>query len=104
MPPQQQALFVSGNCMLNFRFSLACFVSLFLLGSCQPTNEELINKAFNLSKEKKYEEAVKVFSDVIKKNERLQLAYYNRRHCYMALKEYKRALFDFEKSDELADS
>jgi len=56
-----------------------------------------MDKAFNLSKQKKYDKAVETYTDVIKRNSKLQLAYYNRGFAYLATKKYNMALADFNK-------
>src|SRR4051794_4847713 len=78
---------------IPFNFILFCL----LLASCQQTNEDLLDKAFKLSKDKKYDEAIKVYGEIIKSNNKIQLAYYNRGHCYLYLKNYPKALADFNK-------
>lgn len=71
--------------------------ALFLFASCKQSNEELLDKAYYLSNEKKYDEAIKIYTKVIERNDRLQLAYYNRGFAYMAMKEYEKALADFNR-------
>ena len=92
---------VSGNCKMHTK-QIHIFLSLLLVAaSCKQTNEELIDKAYDLSKQKKYDQAIKVYSEVIKKNEKLQLPYYNRGLCYVNKKEYLKALADFNKVIDL---
>ena len=61
----------------------------------------MLDKAYNLSKEKKYDEAIEVYNKVIKSNNKLQLAYYNRGFSYLATKHYDNALWDFNKVMDL---
>jgi len=68
-----------------------------MFSACTPTNDELFDKAFTLSKEKKYDEAIKIYTDIISRNDQLQLAYYNRGIDYLSKKSYKEALADFNK-------
>ena len=56
-----------------------------------------MDKAYNLSKQKKFDKAVEAYTDVIKRNSKLQLAYYNRGLAYLATKKYEMALADFNK-------
>ncbi|MFN8291882.1 MAG: tetratricopeptide repeat protein [Chitinophagaceae bacterium] len=56
-----------------------------------------MDKAYNLSKEKKYDKAIEVYNKVIKNNSKLQLAYYNRGFAYLGTKTYEKALWDFNK-------
>jgi tetratricopeptide (TPR) repeat protein len=101
---QQQALFVSGNCKMSLKSIFAFLISFFLLVSCRQTTEQLLNKGYNLSKEKKYDEAIKVYTEVIKRNRKLQLAYYNRGLAYNATKQYNKALADFNEVMSLQTS
>jgi len=90
---------VSGYCKMKFT-SLLVFLILFI-SSCKETNEQLLDQAFRLSKQNKLQEAIKAYSDIIKKNKKIQLAYYNRGHCYFKLNKYREALWDFNKVMEL---
>lgn len=56
-----------------------------------------MDKAYNLSKQKKYDKAIEVYNKVIKSNNKLQLAYYNRGFAYLGTKNYDKALWDFNK-------
>jgi hypothetical protein len=69
----------------------------FLLVSCKQTNEQLLDKGYKLSKQKKYDKAIKIYTEVINRNDKLQLAYYNRGFAYIATKQYNNALADFNK-------
>ncbi len=77
--------------------ALFCVLFICIITSCKETNDNLLSKGVNLSKEKKYEEAIKVFSAIIKKDSKLQLPYYNRGIAYFKLDKYPEALSDFEK-------
>ena len=68
---------------------------LFLLTNCKPTNDQLFDKAFRLINEKQYAAAIPVYNEIILRNKKLQLAFYNRGVCYTNLKEYSKALADF---------
>ena len=68
-----------------------------LLVSCKQTNEQLLDKAFELTKQNKYNKAIEVYTKVIKSNSKLQLAYYNRGISYVAIKDYPKAYADFNK-------
>ncbi len=76
---------------------LGLITFLFFCVSCKQTNEQLLDKAYNLSKQKKYDKAIEVYNKVIKSNSKLQLAYYNRGFAYLATKQYDKALWDFNK-------
>jgi tetratricopeptide (TPR) repeat protein len=71
--------------------------SLYLLTSCKQTNEQLLDKAYNLNKQKKYDKAIDIYDEVINRNSKLQLAYYNRGFAYLQTKKYDKALADFNK-------
>jgi len=68
-----------------------------LLNSCKQTNEQLFDKGYKLSKQKKYDKAIETYTEIIERNGKLQLAYYNRGFAYSAIKKYNRALDDFNK-------
>jgi len=68
-----------------------------VLVSCKQTNEELINEGVDLAKRKKYKEAIRLYTKVINRNNKLQLAYYDRGFSLIALKDYSKALTDFNK-------
>jgi len=76
-------------------FIILTFIVLFV--SCKQTNEQLLDKAYNLSKQKEYEKAIETYTKVIRRNAKIQLAYYNRGFAYLATKKYDRALSDFNK-------
>jgi tetratricopeptide (TPR) repeat protein len=69
---------------------------LVLLTSCNDTNEELFDKAYNLGKEKKYDKAIEMYTKLIRRNRRLQLPYYNRGLMYLNMEKYDKALKDFD--------
>jgi tetratricopeptide (TPR) repeat protein len=57
----------------------------------------LINQGISLAKKKNYKEAIKLYTKVINRNGKIQLAYYDRGFCFIALKNYSLALRDFNK-------
>ncbi len=69
--------------------------------SCQQTKEDLMDRAYTLSKEKNYKQAIKLYTEIIQRNNKLQQPYYNRGFCYFALKDYPKALSDFNKIIDL---
>jgi tetratricopeptide (TPR) repeat protein len=72
-----------------FSLTLFCF-----LLSCKPTNEQLLHKANALAKEGKYEKAIEICTAVIKRDNKLQQAWYDRGVAYQAIKKYNLALGD----------
>ena len=82
---------------MNLKPILTFISLLLLLASCKESNEQLLDKAYNLSKQKKYDKAIEINTEVIKRNSKLQAAYYNRGFDYMAIKNYPKALADFNK-------
>ncbi|WP_197428993.1 tetratricopeptide repeat protein [Phnomibacter ginsenosidimutans] len=56
-----------------------------------------MDKALSSSKQKKYDKAIETYTKVINRNNKLQLAYYNRGFDYLATKQYDKALWDFNK-------
>jgi len=72
-------------------------ILLMFVASCNQTKEELLDEAYQLAKQKKYEVAIQVYTKVIKRNNRMQLAFYNRGIIYLKNKQYRQALFDFDR-------
>jgi tetratricopeptide (TPR) repeat protein len=69
--------------------------------SCKQTNDQLFDKAYALTKEKRYNKAIEIYNQLIKRNRKLQLAYYNRGFCYMDTKQYSKASADFNEVMDL---
>ena len=82
---------------MSFKASIVIVLGSILLGSCKKTNEDLNNRGVALAKEKKYKEAIRLYTKVISRNGKIQLAYYDRGFCFIALKSYSLALRDFNK-------
>ena len=59
-------------------------------------SKELMEKGIDLSKRMKFNDAIKVFSDVLKYNPKYPRALYLRGRAYYELKEYGRATSDFD--------
>ncbi|MGB4843502.1 MAG: tetratricopeptide repeat protein [Ferruginibacter sp.] len=81
---------------MNIKIILSIFLCFSLLSSCKKTTEQLFDEAYSLTKKGKLDKAIKIYSDLIKQNDKLQSAYYNRGYCYYSEKEYSKALQDFE--------
>jgi len=81
------------NCKPFLYFILAS--SIFF--ACTPSNEELLDKAYKLGKQQKYDEAIKIYAQIISRNNQIQLAYYNRGIDYLAQKSYQQAFNDFNR-------
>ncbi len=82
---------------MNIKPIFTLITLLVLFASCKQTNEQLLDKAYVLSKKKEYDKAIDVYNKVIKSNNKLQLAYYNRGFAYLGQKQYDKALWDFNK-------
>lgn len=82
---------------MNFKSFFFIVSSVLLLTSCKQTNEQLLDKAYNLNNQKKYDKAIEIYNEVINRNSKLQLAFYNRGFAYLQIKKYKEALADFNK-------
>jgi len=65
---------------------------------------DLINKGVDLVAEKKFDEAIDRYSEAIKCNSKVQLAYYNRATAYLEIRNYSKALADLNKIIELQTS
>ncbi|MBK7291805.1 MAG: tetratricopeptide repeat protein [Chitinophagaceae bacterium] len=69
-------------------------IALFCLGivSCRTRTEELYSKGENLVEEKKYSEAIEIYNNILKRNSKLQDAYYYKADCYFLDSNYTKAL------------
>jgi tetratricopeptide (TPR) repeat protein len=83
-------------------------VLLFFLTACNfsckendETVQDLVDKGVDLVNEKKFEEGIVLYSEAIKQNPKVQLAYYNRGIAYSGIKEYTKAIADFDKIIQL---
>jgi tetratricopeptide (TPR) repeat protein len=82
-------------------YKLALF--LFLIAgssSCKEKQEnvkDLVDKGVDLVEQKQFKEGIALYSKAIKQNPKVQLAYYNRGIAYSEIKEYTKALIDFDK-------
>jgi tetratricopeptide repeat protein len=82
---------------MGFKFSIGILLVAILLECCKQTNDDLINRGVALAKQKKYKDAIKLYTRVINRNDKIQLAYYDRGFSFMGLKIYALALRDFNK-------
>jgi tetratricopeptide (TPR) repeat protein len=82
-------------------YKLALFFFLIVASfSCkvkQETVQDLVDKGVYLVNQEKFEEGIALYSKAIKKNSKVQLTYYNRGIAYSEIKEYTKALADFDK-------
>jgi tetratricopeptide (TPR) repeat protein len=81
---------------MNFKI-LFTFFLLIAFTSCKQTNEQLFDEAYRLTKDKQFESAINIYNELILRNNKFQLAYFNRGHCYSALRQYASALADFNR-------
>ena len=86
---------------MNIRVIYIIFLSTLFLYSCKKSNEQLFDEAYTLLQNDQYDKAINLYTDLIKRNSKFQLAYYNRGYCYYSQKNYKSALFDFNKLIDL---
>lgn len=63
----------------------------------------LFDKAYALFDAKKYDDAAKIFSEIIKITPENSQAYYDRGQCFYEKKEYKKAVEDFNRAIEIKD-
>lgn len=84
------------NSYCNMRLKLILFSLplFFLVVSCKQTNEQLLHRANILAKEGKHEKAIEVYTEVIKRDDKLQQAWYDRGVAYLAIKKYNLARGD----------
>lgn len=86
---------------MTLKTTFIIFTTLFFVTACKQTNDQLFDRAYSLSRERKYEKAIEIYNELLQRNDRLQLAYYNRGFCYMSTKQYANALTDFNKVMDL---
>jgi tetratricopeptide (TPR) repeat protein len=67
----------------------------------QENVQDLINKGVDLVEKNKFEEGIALYSQTVKQNSKVQLAYLNRGLAYFEIKEYAKALADFDKVIQL---
>lgn len=90
-------------------FNKIIFIFLLLVAtvSCKEKQEsvqDLVNKGVDLVDQKKFEEGIALYSKAIKQNPKVQLAYYNRGIAYTEIKEYNKAVADFDKILQLKNN
>ena len=75
---------------------LVLIVCLFHFVSCKQTNEQLIREAVGLTEKKNYGKAIRIYTEVINNNNKIELAYFNRGLCYYHIDNYELAIRDFD--------
>jgi hypothetical protein len=80
------------NCMKKH---LPVIIIILFTLSCKESTEDLFEKAARLANQKKYEDAVTVYDKLIKRNNKMQAAFYGRGFCHFQLKDYKNSLLDY---------
>lgn len=73
-----------------FTLCFALFIS-----ACNESISTQINKGYKLQEQGKYKEAIDVYSKVIKKNSKIQEAYYQRGYCFQQIGKFDNALWDY---------
>ena len=61
-----------------------------------------IDRAFDFLNKSRYNDAIKMFTDLIKRNDTISNFYYGRGIAYLYTKQYNTAMTDFEKTIELS--
>lgn len=85
---------------MNFPKLLLLIFLVFYNTSCsekQETVQSLVDKGVDLVNRQEFEAGIALYSKAIKQNPRVQLAYYNRGIAYSELKDYTKAIADFDK-------
>lgn len=85
----------------NTNIKFLCIIVALFLFACMQTNDQLINEGQRLIQQEKYEDAIAIYTRVIMRNNKLQNAYYGRGIAYASLKQYGKALWDFNKTISL---
>jgi tetratricopeptide (TPR) repeat protein len=70
----------------------------------QATVQDLVDKGVDLVNQNKFEDGIALYSKAIKQNPKVQLAYYNRGIAYSEIKEYTKAIVDFDKVLQLKNN
>ena len=89
---------------MNIKIIFAVLLCTSILSSCKKTTDELFREANTLSNNKEYDKAIKIYSELIMRNNKLELCYYNRGYCFLCKKEYGRALLDYNRIIDLRTS
>lgn len=63
----------------------------------QETVQSLVDRGVDFVNRQEFEAGIALYSKAIKQNPRVQLAYYNRGIAYSELKDYTKAIADFDK-------
>jgi tetratricopeptide (TPR) repeat protein len=82
---------------MSIKSILGLLTFLILCVSCSQSNEQLLDKAYNFCKQKKYDKAIEIYTKVIKSNYKIQSAYYNRGIAYLETQKYDKAFWDFNR-------
>lgn len=80
---------------MSLRSLFIFFAIVFHFASCKQNETEVLQEAHDCYSNKQYNEAIKLYSQVLKQNRKNQPAYYNRGLSYSDLKQYSKALADF---------
>ena len=75
---------------------LVLIICLFHFVSCKQTNEQLIREAVGQTEKKNYKKAIRIYTEVINNNNKIELAYFNRGQCYYHIDNYELAVRDFD--------
>jgi tetratricopeptide (TPR) repeat protein len=87
---------------MKLKSTIPFILILLMAMSCKPpTIDEMLRSAAALNEGKHYADAINLYTQVIAKNNKIQSAYYNRGLNYIALKNYPKALNDFNEIMEL---
>ena len=73
-----------------FTLCFALFIS-----ACNESISTQINKGYKLQEQSKYKEAIDIYSAVIKKNSKIQEAYFQRGYCFQQIGKFDNALWDY---------
>ena len=83
--------------MKSTRLKYVLVLFLVSIFSCRQTNDQLLDKADKLLDDMKYAEAIQVYTEIIKRNRKIQRAYYNRGVAYTKTNNFGKAYWDFRK-------
>lgn len=71
------------------------------MSSCSKSTDQLFDEAYVLTTKNQYDKAIIKYNKILERNNKFQLAYYNRGYCYYSKNEYSKALEDFNRIIQL---
>lgn len=83
-------------------FVLICVT--FFLFSCRPNIKQLFAQADDFARKENFNDAIKTYNQIIKRDSTIQLAYFKRGVCYSYIEQDVKAIMDFNKVMSMHDT